>query len=520
MGSMLFKRSDPWNTNYHGLAMAGLIMVLREWKVRRKEDAPQRVTWGYDSDHITLRWPDDEDDLSAADRILSAAFRLTRGGQLDVVGRPGVRDEEGHEMDGIVQHNLMLATFLQHGQHRDFAPGDAKRITYSIPDDPEEREVVYYFKKARWYAHQNIERGRVGVRGESKGLLELRSCEVPGLTAGSCQVKLPWQQVFLLKFVMVGATIFRLRKLGNTDPRYVILFPLVSDPVAFAEAEQHVGLCVPPRHNLTERVFAHEAEALVQFEIHLRQQKGTEAIGVEGCETVVMGRVPWDKRQQIYRKGVYRRIAPLPYTDVYMAAASAAEGESTYRDLKKGGCEIIAGSHVQSLVAANIASGRHWASGFDGMARTDQLFGWILYSEKERLQRMAETLTSPEKDFVEMIHVAWRSYVRGLHKNEKKKGGDANYRTGKRLAKIRQSFKAARGNQNMLCRAIMDFVASANPEHHNRVLQKHGGEIREFMWKLGNRELVESLAQFALGSYTPLKKGDKGKDKKLAQTPS
>lgn len=504
MGELSYRISDPTFTIYERAALGGLAATIRAWqRLPNRYPPPDGITADFDASTVTLRWGDGITDHEALRRLLAASFRLTDDGLIDL---PGLQIEEDQRELRLAVHDGISLTFLQHPRKR---PGPKELGRLKVRDVDDDVDRVFSYKKVERYAHQTAQgtgllsrpkRGSEAQRFPAVASV-LQSC-VPGAMEGACQLSAPASRVILLHFLVVGAPVFLLRSwTRNERTQRCIVVPDVVDLVRFARA---VGRLSDRRvrrftNSYLGRVVGGAEEAALRFLVdyrHAAEAAGGESIA--GCLVIAMGKVPWDPNQT--NRSLTRRLRGTYPELAVFEAASTHLGRSKIITTKRGEPFAIPGSRVPELVAANLASDRHWGAHFKALMSTEQ-DARTLHFQGKGLSAMKNAITdADDKAIIEAFQEAWERTMGALGERARRDHLDFARLVDVERERIRNGILRTR-TADALASWFLRLCAEATGGASLSTVRTQAERLRRFIFNPRSFDRFQNLLLFALVSY-------------------
>jgi CRISPR-associated protein Cas8a1/Csx13 len=524
MKSLVYRLDDPGFTIYHRAALGGLAATIRAWN---KQGVPEpmayekdkgrgggrlsdieacRVEIAMDFESITLAWDEATGDRKALGLLLKASFMLTEEGMIFLPGQGFGPDRE----DVLLAiHNAISATFLQHNKKR---PGKGTREVALTDDDGDSVRILTY-KKIDKYSHQ-VAQGTdlLGTgwgleEGEMSETASLPQSLMPGATGGARALNASSKHAFLLHYLMVACPVFLLRSRSHeAKAQNCIVVPDVSNLNQFAIRLHRAGTTQVHRFSNTYlgRVVGGAEEAALRFLIDLRGDDATDLLGVQNLQVIAMGKVAWDKNQQ-NRSWIARVGMSYPEMAVFEAAETSL-GRAKWITTKKGEPFAIPESPVPELVAANLASSRHWCAHFRDLVAKKQDFINMGF-RREGLRAMEDAISDTEEGrddrlVIQAFHEAWKmkrvAFSEGAHKGNL--GAKEYWRLVEReRERIRNGVLRCK-THDFLVSWFLQFTADASRSRSLDLFEKRGQQLRAFIFNRRNTDRIQNLLLFALVS--------------------
>ena len=525
MKTIVYRLNDPGFTIYHRAALGGLAATVRAWNKfgvpepmayekeresgggRLSDSETSRVEIGVeirmDFESVTLSWDEATGDRKALGLLLKASFMLTEERMIFLPGQGFGPDRE----DVLLAiHNAISATFLQHNKKR---PGAGTREV-ALADDNGKSVRIMTYKKIDKYSHQ-VAQGTdlLGTgwdleAGELPETAFLPQSLMPGATGGAHALNASAEHAFLLHYLMVACPVFLLRSRSHeSKAQNCIVVPDVSDLNQFAIRLHRTGTNQVHRFSNTYlgRVVGGAEEAALRFLIDLRGDDATDLLGVKNLQVIAMGKVAWDKNQQ-NRSWIARVGISYPEMAVFEAAETSL-GKAKWITTKKGDPFAIPESPVPELVAANLASGRHWCSHFRDLVARKQDFIDMCH-RREGLRAMRDAIQDPADQLViRRFQKAWEMTMGAL--GERTGSGGQKLDFGRLVEVEREKIR----NDLLRCKTssqltgwLLQFMNKASRKGTPRVFSEDTETFQKFIFNPRNAERLQNLLLFALVSYS------------------
>lgn len=496
-GSLTVDLFAPGMTALHRVGLAGLAMTLRALESDGSAEQLRNLgAWRVSQRDVAFTWHGDGTEFFSA--LLKASFRLTDDG---LIWLPAL----GHPLDqpasGVVLHNAMLGTFLQHGKSRGNAAKQAATLSVEIDD----QSHAVSFLPLSWYAHQCAKFNPSGKFRVAGWLYPGGTVRHVQATAVTTLAEEPARALALL-FAPVGAIYFQIhRRTTGVRPQYCLVVPEINDLLEYAEARQ-----LFQRQGTELLHVAGAAEAAVRVTAELEARGLHRGLGSSRCTVVAFGSVPWSPRQKTRVARREFREARSEHLTAYRVATNALHPRlvSGKPDPETG--QVSRWWHVPQvpdLVAENVIVGAPWWHDFAALwqrvrdtaspAQRER----ALADEKGGLHTMvtdSRTMPDgPEARLVRACQEAWRRRLGALGERSHNTGTPFSSLASREYERVRISFARCK-NAAMLRQTLTDFWSRAGslPD-----LQDGWAEILPLLQS--RWQDARDLALLALASYKP-----------------
>ncbi len=522
-GTLRIGLHDPGMSALHRVGLGGLALTLEA--IDRNRPAERAAlhalggSWEVGPRAVVFTFTGDG--KAFFKHLIEVAFRVSRNGLIEFIG---LGDPET-SADGIIRHEALLNTFLQHPRTRRAEsagkPGGA--ITLQIDDVP----LPLVYRRVQEYAHQQATfdpRRRheiVGwqspggaVRHQAFGA-DTKLEEAPG----------PW---LALLFAPVGAIYFRVQRRGlGLRPQFCLVLLDPEDLTAFVSARRlYTGLGV------RDFVVAGAAEAGLRVLATLAAEDLLHEADELRCAVMAFGVVPWSSQQktrlevfEVVRLGrsvlaLYERArqcmpvlsVPPPKRDAAPSGRGGRQrGAAPQADEPAEARWLV--SPVPDLVARNLVAGRPWYADFTALLADRETRRQLeIYEAAARARRRepeftemgglaAMTLHDGSLDeaaaaLVRACHLAWRQRMGALSARAQERGESFSGLVERERERLRVEFVGCK-NAATLRAALVDFWSRGGP---NAELQQHWSVLLPFLSEQ-RWQLARDLALLALVSY-------------------
>jgi CRISPR-associated protein Cas8a1/Csx13 len=489
-----YRLTNPNYTIYHRAALGGLAATITAWG----NSPPDGIEAKVERDSVLIQSSEDIFEKEAVKRILEASFRLTDEKLIDLPGQ--FIDENSLDLKIAVHEGLCL-TFLQHNKMR---PGkEVKKVELKRADD-ESGDFLSY-KTVDTYAHRKAQRTDLLDKQQPNDAIPktalIRQFVVPGAVA---LLEAKSEEVLLLSFLAVACPTFLLRpKIYQPDiAQACIIVPDVTDLQKFTRSMRRVmgssGNIERFGNRYLERVVGGAEEAALRFLIEIYVDEIASERGISGCQAVVMGKVPWDVNQK-NRSMTVRVSGDYPEINIFRAASSL--GKSKFIKNKKGETFAINTSSIPELVAANLASERHWCSQFKVLVQTKDDFNRMSFA-REGLIKMKQAIKDiDDQAIIRAFHKAWEMTMGQLGERAQEQNLDFGRLVEVRREKIRNEILRSK-TPDALAGWFLRFCADATKGASLKPFQEEMNRLRVFMFNPRNFDRFQNLLLFALVSYS------------------
>jgi CRISPR-associated protein Cas8a1/Csx13 len=318
--------------------------------------------------------------------------------------------------------------------------------------------------------------------------------------SGTRELETSAEEAILLLFLMAGSSVFLLRpRTYKEKMQACVIVPDVTDLKKFAQALQGLATATVKRPApYLERIAGGAEEAALRLLIDMKGDDLVEKPGIAGLQAVAMGKVAWDQNQ-INRSTSVRLGLEYPELDVFKAACTHL-GKGKILRGAKGDAFAVPASPLPELVAANLASGFHWARRFRELVSEKKDFSNMRFAQKG-LHKMKEAIKDEDdRVVIDMFHAAWRNAMRELGDRAKRDGLQFERLVEVERERIRNAILRSK-TADALAGWLMRFCADATRGAPLPVVQKNAPRLRSFLFNPRNAERLQNLLLFALVSY-------------------
>lgn len=499
-----YRLSDRGYTLYHRAALGGLAATIRAWG-----DKPPDEIWAdYNTEVVRLGWSDEINDVEAVRRILAASFTLTPDHMIEL---PGHGITAGAEDLRLAIHNALSMTFLQHNKMRPSPPTKKSPIPFNLKNVDEDEASLVTYKAIERFAHQSAQSTGLFLTSKKAGqneetLSETASIQqwcVPGALGGAKEIVVRAKDVLLLSFLMVASPVFILRSRRREEKaQYCVVVPDVVDLKGFARALSNLTArrtyVTPFSSSLRGRVVGGAEEAALRFLLDLKIQRDVSHKSVSGCLAITMGKVAWDKNQvnrssSLSIRGDYAEMA-------IFEAANQHLGRTRFIKGRGGEAFAVPTSHIPELVAANLASDRHWCSDFKSLVAEKNDFQRMYFSLKGLIKMKQALQDADDLAVIQVFQDAWRRKMKALYKRAERDGLDGDRLVEVERERMRNDILRSK-TMNSLGGWFLRFCADATRGATLPTLRDQSAHIRQFIFNQRHFDRFQNLCLFALVSY-------------------
>ena len=209
-----------------------------------------------------------------------------------------------------------------------------------------------------------------------------------------------------------GCPIFLLRpRTYKEKAQFCLIVPDVLDLRSYARALHRIAAASQTVRRFSNtylgRIVGGAEEAGLRFLIDLQAEDVASERSVAGCLAIAMGKVAWDK-QQINRSVIVKLKGDYPEIAVFRAANTYL-GQSRFVRSKKGEGYAFQRAAVPELIAANLATERHWCTNFAGLGQKKRGFERMNSILRGGLKAMNEAMKdADDQTVIRVFHEAWR----------------------------------------------------------------------------------------------------------------
>ncbi|ACK74091.1 conserved hypothetical protein (plasmid) [Gloeothece citriformis PCC 7424] len=505
--ALKYRLFNPNYTICHRGAMGGLAATIKAWG----DNLPEGIQAQYDAETITIDWDETLTEQEALEKILAASFKLTEDKLIDLPGQ--FIGEDSPDLR-LVIHEALCLTFLQHNKMR---PGEkTPRISPWQPVDQEDTEPITY-RAINSYAHQKaqgtglLDKAKEGEIGKFPFTATLPQSVIPGAMTGKKALQAMAEDAILLLYLMVGSVIFLLRPTtyrGKSDKKArekaqaCIVIPNVTNLKDFVDSLEILTATSKniERFNSTYlgRIVGGAEEAALTFLSNIQADDIANSSGVSGCQVIAMGKVAWDKNQ-INRSLSIQLRNSYPEMTVFRAAKKYL-GQSKWITAANGKRFAIPNSPVPELIAANLASERHWCAYFSDLISKKKDFQQMLFRQGG-LHAMAKAVKDEDDQaIIQAFHKAWEMTMGQIGDRSREKNLDFSRLVEVKREKIRNEILRAK-TASGLATWFLQFCTDATKGASLLPIRNEADRIRAFIFNARNFERFQNLLLFALLSY-------------------
>ncbi|MFM9264513.1 type I-MYXAN CRISPR-associated Cas8a1/Cmx1 [Tychonema sp. BBK16] len=490
--ALTYQLTDPNFTIYHRAALGGLAATIHAWD----GNFPEGIQAKFESDFLKITWDETLTEQEALSRILAASFKLTEDKLIEL---PGQFIGEDRADLRLAVHDGLSHTFLQHNKMR---PGEKDPRLFPLRVEGEENSQPITYKAINSYAHQKaqgtglLDIVKKGEAGKFPLIATIPQSVIPGAMTGKKALQSSAKEVILLLYLMVGSVVFLLRPRTHKEKaQYCIIVPDVTDLLEFADSMQSLTSSTQNFQRFSNtylgRVVGGAEEAALSFLIDM------SANSIEGCQAIAMGKVAWDKNQ-INRSITIKVGGKYPEINVFRAAKQYL-GRSK-RITSSGKSFVIPSSPLPELIAANLASERHWCAQFKDLVAKKEDFKNILFQRDGMNKMVKEIKNQTDQIIIRAFHKAWEMTMGQLGDRARDNNLDFNRLVEVRREKIRNEILRLKTSDS-IANWFLQFCANATKGNRLPLSREELETIREFIFNSRNAEKLQNLLLFALISY-------------------
>jgi|AGSF01.1.fsa_nt_gi CRISPR-associated protein, Cas_csx13 family len=499
--ALKYRLSNPNYTIYHRAALAGLAATIAAWE----DNQPEGIKADFESDFVEITWDETLTEQEALKRILAASFKLTGEPEQQMIDLPGHFIESDRDDLRLVIHNSLCLTFLQHHKMR---PGPKQAVPFELRNVDQETGKFVSYKPLYSYAHQTAQGTGLldeKLAGQFPKVAIIPQSMIPGAMAGKKALQAPADEAILLLFLIVGCTVFLLRpRTFQEKAQACIIVPDVIDLKRFVwDIKRIVGQNQEAKffsNTYLKRVVGGAEEAALRFLVDINTNVTIETKkSIVGCQVIAMGKVAWDNNQ-INRSLTVKLNNDYPELDVFKVAYQELNLQAKLIATKKGESFAIPASPIPELIAANLASNRHWCAHFKDLVSEQKEFKRIL-SSKGGLNKMAKAVKDEiDSLIIQAFYEAWKRIRGQLSERAKNKNLDYFRLLEVRSERIRNEILRLK-TSDMLANWFLRFCAEATKGKNLVAISNHPEKVRQFLFDSHNFDRFQNLLLFALVSY-------------------
>ncbi len=510
--------TNPAYTIYHRAALGGLAATIRAWG----RNMPPGISADLIGNKVVLSWADDISHQEAVRRILTASFRLTADHLIDL---PGQAIGHGAEDLRLAVHSALTMTFLQHNKMRPAPPGKDATQSFVLRSVDDDTSDVLSYKAVGRYAHQTAQKSGLLKEPSKRGKNDVEALPdvaaipqwcIPGALSGARDLQASAENVMLLTFLMVACPVFLLRSRRRAEKaQYCVVVPDVRDLQQFARVLQRLAARGDDFHRFSNtylgRVVGGSEEAALRFLVELEAEDVADQRSVNGCLAITMGKVPWDKNQ-INRSSVVRIGGEYSELGVFRAANTHLGGSRLIKT-KDNNAFAIPRSPVPELIAANLASGRHWCAHFKMLVSERSDADSMLFLRKGLMAMKQAIRDTDDQAIVRVVQDAWHRTMGAIGDRARREGLAFERLVEVERERMRNAILRTK-TADTLASWLLRFCADATKGASLGAIRDDANRIRTFIFNPRNFDRFQNLCLFALLSYVgepdpnTVKKGD------------
>ncbi len=511
MADMILKLNAPGMTSLHKVGLAGLYMTLKAFD--RSETKIDALAWKLCSDHIVLKWSDDEPEHTFR-QLIEQSFQVDNDGFFHFAGLNfgGTTTKDQKH----VFYTAMLNTFLQYGKH---SKKDAARpLIFQV----DEIAKIYDadFKPIISYQHQKAADDFLDHSGAFRSDVEVIGWLYPGggqrhAIHSSSVLTEPMEKALCLLFAPVGCVYFQISShTKGSQARAALVIPEILDLGEYAMLREYIA-----RNGVLVLTASGASDAALRFITAMRAtQVGNELSRMSGrnmpCRVVAFGLVKWVKGGQKVRT-MTRTVVPGTLAGIgNYALADAifrnqwqrvAEKRNRHGEVTEPERHFIKTSTARELIAENIARGAAWYDGFSQYMANKETRTQLIYERKELNKMVNEAAfdEARERTFIAACHEAWRRRLGKLGERSRRENASFPALVNREQEKLRVALSRCK-NAATLRETVVDFWSRAGSI---KELHDHWQKVLALMddknWRKG-----KDLALLALASYKPANKDE------------
>jgi CRISPR-associated protein Cas8a1/Csx13 len=281
-----------------------------------------------------------------------------------------------------------------------------------------------------------------------------------------------------------------------------VVVPDVVDPRSFAIALSRLTARRSDvssfSSSLRGRVVGGAEEAAMRFLLDLTIQRNVSHKSVSRCLAIAMGKVAWDKNQ-------VNRSSSIEIRDDYpeMAVFEAANQYLGRTRLVKGRNDeafAVPTSHIPELVAANLASDRHWCSDFKSLVAEKKDFQRMFFSLKGLIKMKHALQDADDLALIQVFHEAWKRKMKAMYVRAERDGLDGDHLVEVERERMRNDILRTK-TMDSLGGWFLRFCADATRGATLPGLRDQSSRVRQFIFNARNFDRIQNLCLFALVSY-------------------
>jgi CRISPR-associated protein Cas8a1/Csx13 len=488
--ALTYQLTDPNFTIYHRAALGGLAATIQAWGDKQPEGIQAKV----ETESVEITWDDTITDQEALSHILNASFKRTDDG---IVELPGQFIGEDRIDLRFAVHEGLCCTFLHKGKDARWGPKEAKSIELYIEGEEEASRFTY--KAIDGYAHQKAKGTNLfkELSGTFPKIVRIPQWVIPGAMTGKKELQAKPEEAILLLYLMVGCVVFLLRpRTYKEKAQACIVVPDVTNLLDFADSMQ---ILTSSNQNVQRfsntylgRVVGGAEEAALSFLIDIN------AKSVTGCQAIAMGKVAWDKNQ------VNRSISVKLHRDYsemkVFRAAKQYLGRSKRLRTSAGKSFVVPSNPVPELVAANLASDRHWCAHFKDLVSQKKDFKQMSFHRRGINQMVSAIKDEDDKAIIRAFHKAWEMTMGRIGERADKDKLNFSRLVEVRREKIRNEILRTK-TSTALAGWFLQFCTDATKGASLTPIREDAERIRALIFNPRHFDRFQNLLLFALLSY-------------------
>lgn len=498
---LTFELRNPNYTIYHRAALGGLAATARAWE-KKPRLGPSGIRAKVRPESVELTWDEGIPDQEVIRRMLDASFKLTEDKLIEL---PGQGVGVGHDDLRLAIHTGLCGTFLQHNKMR---PGEKEPRRFVLKEEGNEEGNIFTYKAVNSYAHQKAQGTDLldeKLKGALPDVASIPQSVIPGAMSGATGLEGPPEEVFLLMFLMVGASIFLLRPRTHQEKaQYCLVIPDVSHLLRFADNLQQISTFGQDISRFTNtylgRVVGGVEEAALRFLIDLHADALTDVFQrcISGCLAVAMGKVAWDKNQ-VNRSVIVKLKNDYEELAVFRSAAQHFSKSRIFKS-DTGGSYAVPPSPIPELIAANLAAERHWCAHFRELCKEQKDFKQLNFQKGGLVAMKTAIKNGDDQLIIGAFQEAWRLTMGAMGERARRDGLDFNRLAEVERERIRNAVLRTK-TADSLASWFLRFCADATKGGSLAAIKNNPKRIHEFIFNQRNFERFQNLCLFALVSY-------------------
>jgi CRISPR-associated protein Cas8a1/Csx13 len=383
----------PGMTALHKIGLAGLWMTLKA--LEKNERAKTRLkkaagSWDYTPTSVSVRWNGTPEAFFNV--LFEESFKIDKNGMLWFPGLGGPLD---HPQHAVLLQEAILGSFLQHGQTRKADKSQDPQGKLSVEVD--EAPLILRYHKVTKYAHQDAKFSASGVNRLASWHFPGGAVRHVGLGQDSTALEEPPGRALVLRFALVGAIYFALRRVGART-HYALVLPEISDLESYANARA----CFL-RYGVQQLHLSGTAEAGLRVLAELHASGLLQDIDTALCRVISFGTVPWSSQQKTRielftvrarSERTLRTFASCQH--LFLARLVKPQNSRPFWDVPM----------VPDLVARNLSQGHEWWRGFaDFLANQDRRDHVLGYLRDRKTKKLVRILLGEKGGLVKMVEI-------------------------------------------------------------------------------------------------------------------